>query len=64
MEVKEWLDQYPVELTPAERAVARQALVDGYFKGYADGKNGTGGNIIVDEPTVPTWIEFIDEEGM
>lgn len=64
MEVKKWLDEYPLELTPGERAVARQALVDAYFMGFKDGKNNTGGEVIVDVPTVPSWVEIVDEEGM
>lgn len=62
MEVKKWLDEYPLELTASERAVARQALVDGYFQGFRDAKNGVGGEVIVDAPTVPSWIDV--EEGM
>jgi hypothetical protein len=62
MEVTKWLDDYPLELSPAERAVARQALVDGYFMGYADAKNEKGGNVIVDVPTVPSWVQ-VDDEG-
>jgi hypothetical protein len=61
VDVAQWLEEYPLELTPAEREVARQALVDGYFKGFADAKNNTGGNVIVDVPTVPSWIEVEDE---
>jgi hypothetical protein len=62
MEVKKWLDEYPVELSPSEKAVARQALVDGYFMGYADAKNEKSGNVIVDVPTVPSWVRVEDEE--
>ena len=64
MEVLKWLDDYPLELSPAERAVARQALVDGYFMGYADAKNDRGGDVIVDVPTVPSWVQIVDGEGM
>jgi hypothetical protein len=64
MEVKKWLDDYPLELTPSERAVARQALVDAYFMGFEDGKHSKGGEVIVDVPTVPSWIKIVDEEGM
>jgi len=64
MEVKKWLDEYPVELTPAERAVARQALVDAYFMGFADAKNERGGDVIVDVPTAPSWVKIVDGEGM
>lgn len=62
--MKKWLDEYPLELTSAERAVARQALVDAYFMGYADGKNNKGGNVIVDVPTAPSWVEIDDGEDL
>lgn len=57
----EWMDDYPVKLTASERAVARQALVDAYFKGFDDGKNGRLGDVFVDQATMPSWIKVEEE---
>lgn len=36
----EWIEEYPVELTPSEKAVAMDALGDAYIQGYQDAQKG------------------------
>lgn len=57
LDVVKWIDEYPLQLTAAEKAVAKQALVDAYFMGFDDGKNGKQGDVFVDESIVPSWIQ-------
>ena len=35
-----WIEEYPVELTAGERAVAMDALRDAYIQGYQEAQKG------------------------